>query len=294
MTDFTPSVLQSVHVAAGRVELVEWHWPDMIDFDLREEHLMIEMSLPPMAADCSACLPELDPEKRCFMGTLFVRWPGVLVSGRSEGGHIRVIRCEFSPERAQTLTALRPEPSLEFLQAILSIRSDTLRSLMRLLHRELINPVDRSVRAMSALLDVIAIEFARVIAATVDASATGRLAAWQFRKIRERLAQGGASPKVVELAALCGISPRHLHRQFVALTGKTVADYIESARIEDAKRLLGSRERPIKAIALACGFVHANSFARAFRRSTGVSPQSYRQRASLPAASEYPLPPNAS
>ena len=73
-TDFTPTVLQAVTTPAGRAELVEWHWPDMIDFVRREEDLMIEMSLPPMAADGSACLPEIDPDKRCFMGTLFVRW----------------------------------------------------------------------------------------------------------------------------------------------------------------------------------------------------------------------------
>lgn len=277
--DFTPTVLQSVTVPAGRAELVEWHWPDMIDFVRREDDLMIEMSLPPMAADGSACLPEIDPDKRCFMGTLFVRWPGVAVSGRSEGGHIRVVRCVIAADRARAITAPRNDPGLGFLQSMLSIRSETLRSLMRLLHRELTNPTDRSDDAIAALGNLVSLELGRLVAREPEDAVPGRLAAWQFRKIRERLAQGGSTPTVAELATLCGISPRHLHRQFLALTGKTVADYIETSRIEEAKRLLALCERPIKGVALACGFAHANSFARAFRRSTGISPQSFRQRA---------------
>ncbi len=279
-TDFTPFVLQSVSVPAGRAELVEWHWPNMIDFAHREDDLMIEMSLPPMAADGSACLPEIDPDKRCFMGTLFVRWPGVAVSGRSEGGHIRVVRCVIATDRARAITASRNKPSLGFLQSLLAIRSETLRSLMRLLHRELTNAADRSDDAISALVNLVSLELARLVAREPEDAAPGRLAAWQFRKIRERLAHGGPTPTAAELATLCGISPRHLHRQFQALTGKTVADYIETSRIEEAKRLLMLGEQPIKAVALACGFAYANSFARAFRRSTGISPRSFRQRAS--------------
>lgn len=250
----------------------------MIDFVRRENELMVEMSLPPMAADASACLPEMDENKRCFMGTLFVRWPGIEVSGRSQGGHIRVVRCVLSHETARALTALQPRPTLEVLQRLLAIRNEPLRNLMRLLHRELVNPADRSDAAIAAITDLIALELRRLIAAGPDETGPGRLAAWQFRKIRERLEQGGSPPTAPELAAICGISTRHLHRQFAALTGKTVADYIETSRMEHAKGLLAQRDTPIKAIALGCGFAHANSFSRALRRVTGISPQSFRQR----------------
>ena len=276
--DFTPTVLASVSVPNGRAELVEWQWPGMLDFIRAEQDLMVEMSLPPYAADASACLPEIDAERRSFMGTLFVRWPGVTISGRSEGGRIQVVRCVIGQAAAARITALRPEPDQAFLRGLLAIRSEALRSLMRLLHREMANPVDRSEQAVAALLDLVVIELARIVAGDAATSGTGRLAAWQFRKIRERLALPGPAPAVAELAALCGISARHLHRQFIALTGKTVADYIEATRIEEAKRLLGLGDRPIKAIAQACGFAHANSFARAFRRFTGVTPLAFRQQ----------------
>lgn len=281
--DFTPSVLASITVPAGRAELVEWQWPPMVDFTRRETELMVEMSLPPYAADASACLPDIDPERRFFMGTLFVRWPGVTINGRSEGGRIQVVRCTLSEQAASGLLALRPDPDPAFLRSMLAIRNETLRALMRMIQRELVQrdlaPAEgQSERALAALLDLVVIELGRLFAHDTAPATSGRLAAWQFRKIRERLALPGPTPSVAELAALCGISARHLHRQFVALTGKTVADYVEAARIEEAKRLLGHGNRPVKAIAQACGFAHANSFARAFRRSTGLSPLAWRQQ----------------
>jgi AraC family transcriptional regulator len=273
--DQAPTILASVQTAPGRAELVEWHWPTMLDFSHVEHALMVEMALPPYAAEASACLPDLDPQRRCLMGTLFVRWPGVTVAGRSEGGHIRVVRCVLDADRARALLQLRPDPDPAFIKSLLSIRSEALRTLMQLLRRELANPVDRSEAAIAALVDLIAVELERLIARP-RGSATGRLAGWQFRRIRERLAGPGPAPGVAELAALCGISARHLHRQFLALTGATVADYIEATRIEQAKHLLTTHDQPIRAVAQACGFAHANSFARAFRRSTGLSPLAFR------------------
>jgi AraC-type DNA-binding domain-containing proteins len=282
--DLTPTILAQVETLAGRAELVEWHWPEMLDFTRIEDELMVEMSLPPMAADASACLPDIDPERRCHMGSLFARWPGIKVSGRSEGGHIRVVRFVFAPDRAQALITGQHDPSPAFVKSLLAIRNDGLRSMMQLLRRELANPVDQSKQAVAALTELIAIEFGRIVAGagSHETAGAGRLAAWQFRRIRERLAMPGTAPSVAELASLCGISARHLHRQFLALTGATVASYVENARIEQAKRMLHGQEQPIKAIAQACGFAHANSFARAFRRSTGLTPLAYRQRGDHP------------
>lgn len=273
-----PTVLAQVETAAGRAELVEWQWPQTLDFALRETELMIEMALAPMQAEASAWLPEIDPDRRCHMGSLFVRWPGVLIGGRSEGGHIRVVRCVLARDRARALMDLREAPDAAFLKSLLAIRSEPLRMALQLLRRELANPVDRSDSAVAALVEVIATELGRVIGRADAPASCGRLAGWQFRRIRQRLAEPGPVPTVADLARLCGISARHLHRQFLALTGSTVADYIETARIEQAKRLLHSEPDPIKVIARACGFSHANSFARAFRRSTGLSPLAFRQR----------------
>lgn len=277
MTDYSPTPLICVETKLGRAEMVEWRWPTMLDFTRREAALMVEMSLPPTSADASACFPELDPQRRCFMGTLFTRWPGMLVSGRAEAGHIRVVRCVFGPERTAQLVSLRTDPDLPFLQSMLSLGNETLRTLLGLIKRELENRASRSDISVAALMELVAVEMDRVIRRDTAPLLSGRLAPWQFRRIRERLGHSGPIPAVSELAALCGISQRHLHRQFHALTGKTVADYIETTRIEQAKKLLESGAQPIKAVAQACGFSHPNSFTRAFRRTTGQTPIAYRQ-----------------
>jgi len=276
MTDDTPKVLAQVETPLGRAEIVEWRWPGMLDFTRREEALMVEMSIPPTSADASACLPELDDERHCFMGTLFVRWPGVLVTGRAEAGLIRVVRCVFTAEETQRFKSLRSDPDLAFLQGMLALSSETMRSLFGLLKREL-EQSEPSLRAVSSLVDLIAIETERVILRDSAPSVSGRLSPWQFRRIRQRLSARGPVPSLAELARLCGISPRHLQRQFHALTGRTVADYIETTRMEQAKDLLGGSGQPVKAVAEACGFAHPNSFRRAFQRSTGMTPRAWRQ-----------------
>lgn len=287
-TDYSPTVLVSVASPAGRAELVEWRWPPMIDFTRREDELMVEMSLPPTSADASACFPELDPARRCMMGTLFVRWPGALIAGRGEAGHIRVIRCVFARHVADAILGQRGTPDLGFLQGMLAMQNEPLRMVMRLIKRELETPHACSARAIAALIDLVGVELERAIADKNAGRGNGRLAPWQFRRIRQRLDQSGQNPTVPELAALCGISVRHLHRQFHALTGKTVADYIETTRIEQAKVMLEHPGPPIKSIAEACGFAHPGSFARAFRRTTGLTPLGFRQTAASPGAPRHP------
>lgn len=277
--DTTPIILKQAILPTGRFELVEWHYPPILDFLDTTQELMLEMSLPPLSADASASFPEIAPGTNCYMGTLFVRMPGVAVRGRAEGGQIRLVRWVLAEEAARRILSHASQPSLPFLQSLLNIRNNSLRTVMRLAHRELANRLGRSDDALQALGQLATIELARVFEGQTDSGSGGRLAAWQFRRIRERLNTGGERPSVSELAKLCRISSRHLHRQFLAVTGETVSSYIENYLIKEAKDMLAAPDQPIKSIAQACGFSHANSFSRAFRRATGISPQQFRQRA---------------
>jgi len=276
--NLTPIILNQADTPFGRVELVEWYWPDLLDFVQAETELMVEMSLPPHSTDASACFVDLAPEKYCYVGTLFIRMPGFLLHGRSDGGHIRVIRWVFDAATAEQLLEPDSAPPLEFLQSLLNLRSEGLRSLMRLSLRELPRELDRSDAALAALGQLVLTEVTRLFEHQPKSRPSGRLAAWQYRRIRERLANGADRPSVNELAKLCGISTRHLHRQFHALTGETISDYIETHLIKEAKHLLVESAAPIKQVAQAAGFAHPNSFSRAFRRATGLSPKQYRQQ----------------
>jgi len=275
--DTTPTILQQVDLTRGRLELVEWHWPDIIDFLKTESDLMLEMSIAPYATDASAEFPAIAEGNRCFMGTMFVRYPGVAVRGRGEGGQIRVVRYVFSPDTAKSILPAPDAPSLRQLQSLLHIKNDNLRELMRLAYRELTNEIERSVEALDAILGLVIIELRRHLARPMPHQSSGRLAAWQYRRIRERLSEQGL-PTAGELAALCGISSRHLHRQFRSLTGSTIAQYIESFQIERAKEMLAATDLPIQNVGFACGFSHSSSFARAFRRSMSMAPAAFRQR----------------
>lgn len=278
MSSLTPEVIHRETLLGGTVELVEWNWPELFQFSSTQDTLMLEMSLPPYSADASVCYPDFGRGQYCFMGTLFVRYPGILLQGRSEAGHIRVLRFTFDKAVAKRVMNCAPEPTLDFLQSLLNIRNDTLRTLMRLAHRELADQAERSVEALQAIMELVVIELERLFDHQHFMRSGGRLAPWQYRRIRERLDAPLPPPSVAELSELCGISARHLHRQFFALTGKTVSGYIDARRIEQAKAMLADRDTSIKAIAQECGFTHSASFSRAFRRATGLTPQGFRQR----------------
>lgn len=110
----------------------------------------------------------------------------------------------------------------------------------------------------------------------------GGLPAWRHDRIRRRLADvTRAPPSVAELAAECGITPRHLARAFRADTGDTISNRIEQAMMTRARYLLRTEVVPIKRIAADLGFSSAASFAVAFARAEGVRPLDYRRRLGL-------------
>lgn len=272
-----PSVLAEIITPAARVQILDWLWPEVFELTSVEHDLMLEMSLPPMAGMATATFPTIAPGTVCPFGTLFLRYPGIAIRTHSEGGHVRLLRCTFAEPNKQALIGGRHPPSLALLQRLIALRSDALRSQMRLLLRELENPQPGSAAATEALVKLIEIELKRLFDQDFAPKAGGRLAPWQFRRLRERLEAGGERPSVPELAALCGISVRHLHRQFLNLTGVTISDYVEGQIVGRAKTMLSATALPIRQIARDTGFEHANSFSRTFRRRTGMTPLQYRQ-----------------
>src|SRR5579859_2879070 len=84
-------------------------------------------------------------------------------------------------------------------------------------------------------------------------------------------------PPLEELAAAAAISPFHFHRVWRALTGGTVRETVLRLRIEISQQLLASGGANVTEIAMASGFGTPQSFARAFRRQTGVTPTAYRE-----------------
>lgn len=86
--------------------------------------------------------------------------------------------------------------------------------------------------------------------------------------------QGDAVRQVVVMA---GIPERTLKRRFKAATGVTPIDYLQNVRIEEAKRLLETGNRPVDEISVAVSYEDASFFRRLFKRRTGMTPGQYRR-----------------
>ena len=74
-----------------------------------------------------------------------------------------------------------------------------------------------------------------------------------------------------------GIPERTLKRRFKVATGSTLIERVQNLRVEQAKRLLETTQRPVDDISAAVGYEDASFFRRLFRRSTGLAPGEYRR-----------------
>ena len=100
-----------------------------------------------------------------------------------------------------------------------------------------------------------------------------------LRDIRRHIVENLASELSVEtLAQRAHMSARHFARLFRAETGVTPARYVESIRLEAARRALEDSAQPVSSVALTCGFGTPETMRRSFLRTLGVGPAEYRRR----------------
>lgn len=92
------------------------------------------------------------------------------------------------------------------------------------------------------------------------------------------LAHLDADLGVEALAARLTMSPRHFARVFQRETGMTPARYVETARLEAARRWLEQGSRSVERIAADAGMRDAERLRRSFLRRLGVNPSDYRRR----------------
>lgn len=76
-----------------------------------------------------------------------------------------------------------------------------------------------------------------------------------------------------DLAEAVGLSLRQLERLFRTRLGATIAEHHLALRLERAQVLLHQTAMPVMEVAIACGFVSASHFTRAFRTRFGRPPR---------------------
>lgn len=95
-----------------------------------------------------------------------------------------------------------------------------------------------------------------------------------FRYINTHLDQQITTEK---LASALKINRPHLCERFRQETGITVGEFIAETKLEEAKRLLLSTNKPIAQISDLLGFSSQSYFQKVFRKKTGMTPNSYRK-----------------
>lgn len=87
-----------------------------------------------------------------------------------------------------------------------------------------------------------------------------------------------ADLSIPALAHRANLSTRQFTRAFTTEVGMTPGRYVDSVRIQTARRSLEDSALGIVEVARACGYGTAEAMRRAFLRSVGVSPAEYRAR----------------
>ncbi len=86
----------------------------------------------------------------------------------------------------------------------------------------------------------------------------------------------GESLEVEDMAEISGLSRYHFTREFKKYTGMTPMAYYTEMRVKKAIRMLQAENKTIKEIAFECGYEDLSYFGKIFRKSTGMSPASFR------------------
>ena len=87
-----------------------------------------------------------------------------------------------------------------------------------------------------------------------------------------------AEVRIDDLAQRFNMSPRTLARRFKAATGDTPLGYLQTLRLENAKKLLEETTDNISQITMAVGYEDVSSFTKLFRQKTGLTPKDYRNK----------------
>jgi transcriptional regulator GlxA family with amidase domain len=93
-----------------------------------------------------------------------------------------------------------------------------------------------------------------------------------------------AQMSVEILARRAALSPRQFFRRFKEQFGVSPAMFVETLRLNEARRRLTAGEPSIDNVAESVGFRGRDSFRRAFTRRFRVTPSKFRRNFALPRA----------
>jgi AraC-like DNA-binding protein len=128
---------------------------------------------------------------------------------------------------------------------------------------------------------------ARYSRSALDAPRMDRIAARLHQAMAEQRLFSDPGLSLRGLSDRLGVSENYISQTLNERLGRNFFDFINAARIEEARRLLRADDRPILEIAMAVGFNSRSTFNAAFRKHAGCSPSEFR--AGAPAGA-LPMP----
>jgi transcriptional regulator GlxA family with amidase domain len=117
-------------------------------------------------------------------------------------------------------------------------------------------------------------QFSAQMAAEVSASDPDRFAEltrWMAEHLPDDLS-------IEALAARVSMSPRNFARRFAQALGTSPGKYVQTLRMDAARRLLTDGEVPLATVARRCGFNSLETMRLSFQRHLKVAPQDFRAR----------------
>jgi transcriptional regulator GlxA family with amidase domain len=88
----------------------------------------------------------------------------------------------------------------------------------------------------------------------------------------------GSKVSVEQLSEMFAISRRNFERRFKKATSNTPVEYLQRVKIEAAKKSLESSRENINEVMYAVGYSDGKAFRTMFKKITGLSPVSYRNK----------------
>jgi YesN/AraC family two-component response regulator len=79
------------------------------------------------------------------------------------------------------------------------------------------------------------------------------------------------------VASRFGIVPGTVCNMFAKHLNTTFSTYLNALRMEHAEKLLRTTAKPVKEIAVSCGYSDALYFTRVFHKKHGIAPTRYRE-----------------
>jgi AraC-like DNA-binding protein len=213
----------------------------------------------------------------------------------SAGGPQTVLICgEFGFERREGHPLISALPPVIHLRGTSGSARSLLDSGLQLLAAEAKRPRAGTQALVSRLTDVLFIQALRAWVEALPDGAGGWLGALRDRQIGSALSRMHREPDhrwtLASIAAAVGMSRSRFTDRFAALVGEAPMAYLTRWRMQLAAGRLHSGGPSVAELAQSVGYESETAFAKAFRRTFGLSPSAYRRRQgfSSPPARGFP------